>query len=299
MTSVSQDSTSQKPPTPRRPVKVVFVDIDGTLLPDGHDAVPDRIRRAIEGARARGIKVVLCSGRSVAGVLPIGEQLHMTKGDFFIASHGAITGEFTGSRRRPFMLVGQPRTFDPKAAFVVAMAACPDVKMAIEEPGKGWWVNTAFDPERLNGQQHRVRNEKRLWDTPVTRAVVHAEGIAQVLPQIVGTGVNAYAAAADFVDVVGPKVTKAPAAEALRMAWGLPHQDTAAIGDGLNDVAILDQVRHAAAMDHAPDAVKDVADVIVPPLDQHGAAVFFDSLTVSTRPLTGEPLPTRPRTGTR
>ncbi|GAB3175669.1 hypothetical protein GCM10027059_49420 [Myceligenerans halotolerans] len=69
-------------------------------------------------------------------------------------------------------------------------------------------------------------------------------------------------------NIVGPQVTKAPAAEALRMAWGIPHQDTAAIGDGLNDVALL---------------------------DQHGAAAFFDSLVLSTRPLTGEPLPTRQR----
>ncbi|GAA1863935.1 HAD family hydrolase [Myceligenerans crystallogenes] len=281
--------------SPGRPVRVVFVNIDGVIVPDCGNLVPDLTRRAIAGARARGIKVVLTSDRPVAGTLPVGEQLRLGRGDAFIASRGAVTAEFTGSGRRPFVMVDEPRVFDPKSAFVVAMAAYPEVRMAIEEPGKGWWVNHVFEPGLLTGRQMRVRNEKRLWDTPVTRAAVHAEGIVALLPEIAAAGVTTRAVGADMVDIVGAAVSTAGAAEALRMKWGIPHQDTAAIGSQVDDTPLLTQVRHAAVLDDAADEVKDLADVIVPPLDLQGAATFLDSLTLSTRPLLTESLPTRPR----
>lgn len=265
----------------RRGVKVVFVDIDGTLLPDAGQTVPAPTRTAVAATIAKGIRLVLCTGRSVAGVLPIAEQLRLGKGSVVIASNGAVAVELTGNRRRPFTVIRQ-QEFDPWAAFTVAMAVAPQVAMGVERVGVGWRVNKPFPAHQLNGLQHVV-HERVLWSQHTTRAVVHAAGIAAFAPQIEGAGYTATPAGGDWLDVTARGLNKATEADALRRQWGIHPDDTAAIGDAANDIGLLHQVRHGFAMGDAAQAVKRAADYITGSLDHHGAASALDSLTLSTR----------------
>ncbi|MBO0608890.1 HAD family hydrolase [Myceligenerans salitolerans] len=266
---------------PSRPVKAAFLDVDGTLVREGEDVVPEPARRAVAATLAKGILVVPCTGRSVVGVLPIAEQLRLVRGSFFIASNGAVTGELTGNRRHPFEIL-HTRVFDPWAAFTVAMAVAPQVSMAVEQVGVGWRVNRPFPEGRLNGLQHVVA-EKVLWSEHVTRAVVHAPGIARYAPQIEGTGCTATPNGPDWLDVTKRGLSKATEADALRLRWGIHPDDTAAIGDGHNDIPLLHQVHHAFAMGHADQRVKDAADYVVGAIDQHGVAEALNCLTLSRR----------------
>ncbi|MBE1875039.1 HAD family hydrolase [Myceligenerans pegani] len=267
--------------TPGRPVKVVFLDYDGTIVRNGNDDVPEPVRRAVARAIAKGIKVVPCTGRSALGILPVAELLGLGKGAMFIASNGAITGELTGDRRRPFEVIRQ-RGFDPWAAFTVSMAVEPQVAMAVEQVGVGWRVNKPFPANRLRGLQHLV-DERVLWSEHTTRAVVHAPGIAAYAAQIEGTGCTVNRAADDWLDITKRGLSKASEADALRQRWGIHPDDTAAIGDARNDIPLLHQVQHAFAMGDADQVVKDAADYIVGSIDYHGAAAALNSLTLSTR----------------
>ncbi|GAB3173636.1 Cof-type HAD-IIB family hydrolase [Myceligenerans halotolerans] len=273
--------TTQPTMAASRPVKVAFVDADDTLLPAGGDVVPEPARRAVAAAVAKGILVVPCTGRSVVGILPIAEQLRLVKGSFFIASNGAVTGALTGNRRRPFEILRE-QVFDPWAAFTVSMAVEPQVAMAVERVGVGWRVNKPFPAHRLNGLQHVV-HEKVLWSEHVTRAVVHAPGIAEYVPQIEGTGCTATPNGPNWLDITKRGLSKATEADALRLRWGIHPDDTAAIGDGVNDIPLLHQVHHAFAMGNAAQAVKDAADYVVGSIDHHGVVEALNSLTLSTR----------------
>lgn len=295
MTSIPQAFMRQKSTTPSRPVRVAFLDFDGTIVREGQDVVPEPTRRAIAGAIARGIRIVPCTGRSALGVLPIAELLGLGKGSVFIASNGAITAELTGKRHRPFQIVRQ-RVFDPWAAFTVSMAVAPQVSMAVEQVGVGWRVNKPFPVGRLNGLQHLV-DERVLWSEHTTRAVVHAPGIAAYTPQIEGTGCTATPNGADWIDITRRGLSKATEADALRHRWGIHPDDTAAIGDGHNDIQLLHQVQHAFAMGHAAQPVKDAADYITGSIDHHGAAAALDTLTLSNRE--SGPRPTPAEVGTR
>jgi hydroxymethylpyrimidine pyrophosphatase-like HAD family hydrolase len=90
-------------------------------------------------------------------------------------------------------------------------------------------------------------------------------------------------------------VSKATEADALRRRWGIHPDDTAAIGDGANDIRLLHQVQHAFAMGHASRAVKDAADYITGSIDHHGAASALKTLTLSTREPETEPVRTEAR----
>ncbi|MBE1878857.1 HAD family hydrolase [Myceligenerans pegani] len=286
-------TTPHESTTPGRPVKVVFLDYDGTIVREGDDIVPEPVRNAVARTIAKGIKVVPCTGRSALGILPVAEVLGLGKGSVFIASNGAITGELTGKRHRPFDVV-RKRVFDPWAALTVAMAVEPQVSMAVEQVGVGWRVNKPFPMGRLRGLQHIV-DERVLWSEHTTRAVVHAPGIAAYAPQIEGAGFTATPTADDWIDVTQRGLSKATEADALRRRWGIHPDDTAAIGDGRNDIQLLHQVQHAFAMGHSAQAVKDAADYITGTLDHHGAASALNTLTLSTR----KPEPAMTKAGAR
>ena len=68
--------------------KLIFLDIDGTLLPPGEMTVPDSAVEAIRQARANGHKVFLCTGRNLRMTKPL-----LAYGfDGFVCSAGGYVG---------------------------------------------------------------------------------------------------------------------------------------------------------------------------------------------------------------
>ena len=75
--------------------KLIFLDIDGTLLPPGEMTVPASAVEAIRQARANGHKVFLCTGRNLRMTKPL-----LAYGfDGFVCSAGGYVG-CDGSLRR-------------------------------------------------------------------------------------------------------------------------------------------------------------------------------------------------------
>lgn len=72
------------------PIKLIAIDMDGTLLLPDHTISP-AVKAAIASARERGVNVVLCTGRPFAGVESYLKELHMDKpNDYCITYNGAL-----------------------------------------------------------------------------------------------------------------------------------------------------------------------------------------------------------------
>ncbi len=71
-------------------IKLIAIDMDGTLLLPDHTISP-AVKNAIAAARARGVNVVLTTGRPYAGVHNYLKELHMEQpGDYCITYNGAL-----------------------------------------------------------------------------------------------------------------------------------------------------------------------------------------------------------------
>ena len=59
-------------------VKLIAIDMDGTLL-DNQKEIPVENIQAIQEAAAAGIKIVLCTGRPRSGIVPHFEKLGLSE----------------------------------------------------------------------------------------------------------------------------------------------------------------------------------------------------------------------------
>ncbi|WP_369373987.1 HAD family hydrolase [Promicromonospora sp. Populi] len=253
------------------------LDIDGTLAPSGTMQIAHAVQDAVSRFRAAGHHVVLASGRSLVGVLPIARILGLTDG-WVIASNGAITARLNQRALRGYELE-DVQNFDPGPVVRLARAMFPGVQIGAERVGWGYDVTHLFPTGQLNGAQQIVSPDY-LGERSTTRLVLRGPGVERLAGPVRAAGLTALLLEPGWVDVTAPGLSKATALEKVRANLGIDPSRTAAIGDGENDLEMLRWAAHGVAMGHAPARVREMADGVTGTLDQHGAASALDALSV-------------------
>ncbi|MFI9485363.1 HAD family hydrolase [Promicromonospora sp. NPDC052451] len=253
---------------------MVALDIDGTLV-DGEQRVPAGTVEALDLVRSAGHEVVLASGRSLAGLLPISTRLGLTHG-WAVCSNGALTVRLDHSAPSGYDVV-EARTFDPAPVIRRALDVMPSVRVAAEEVGWGWRTSGTFEPGELNGQQKTVLLAD-LMAEPATRVVLSAPGIRRYTDSLRACGVTVAPQGPDWLDVTAPGVNKAVALDAIRAHLSVPAGRTVAIGDGVNDLDMLAWAGRSVAMGQAPAIVRSAATETTGSIDQAGLLPVLASL---------------------
>jgi hydroxymethylpyrimidine pyrophosphatase-like HAD family hydrolase len=265
-------TTGQKTRTTTQ--RLVALDIDGTLI--GQDRrIPPGTVAALDLVRAAGHHVVLATGRSLIGLGPITTRLGLVQG-YAVCSNGALTIRLDPTTPTGYTVIAA-KQFDPSPAIRQAVEIAPDVRVAVEEIGWGWRVNTTFDPGHLNGPQKKVPLSD-LVAAPASRVALHSPGIGHHHDTLSTTGVTATPAGPDWLDLTAPGTSKAAALEAIRTRLGVPAAQTVAVGDGINDLEMLAWAARSVAMGHAPAVVQAAADEVTGTIEQSGAVAVLHSL---------------------
>jgi hydroxymethylpyrimidine pyrophosphatase-like HAD family hydrolase len=99
------------------PIKMVAVDIDGTLLASPGTVVSRRNCRALRDAEAVGIEIVIATGRRQAYAMPLIEPVGLKPETLLITSNGTVTRTMAGRPIDRFLL-----------AVETARALCPALR---------------------------------------------------------------------------------------------------------------------------------------------------------------------------
>jgi hydroxymethylpyrimidine pyrophosphatase-like HAD family hydrolase len=261
---------------------LVALDIDGTIVKTGH-RIPEVTVRAVRDVVACGHHLVLATGRSHAGALAVVRELGLRRGRV-VLSNGATVAriETTPVTRRTCLVVEEQAVFDPAQVLLRTCGAAPDAILGVEDTTRGGWrVSHRFSRGLLSGRQRRVRWEHELWDRPTTRAVVHAPDATGLLDELRWQAVTATLARADWIDLVGPGVSKATALQRIQAVLGIAGNATVAVGDAANDLEMLRWAQTAVVMGQASDEVKAAADIVTGTIDQHGLVPVLHALAGS------------------
>jgi Cof subfamily protein (haloacid dehalogenase superfamily) len=81
-----------------------------------------------------------------------------------------------------------------------------------------------------------------------------------------------------FINITARGVSKGTAFTALLDRYGLTKEEVVAIGDGTNDIPLLEHAGLAVAMDNAPDSLKNIADFVTGDVENNGLAQAIEKI---------------------
>jgi Cof subfamily protein (haloacid dehalogenase superfamily) len=262
----------QPPQPPPRPVRLVAIDLDGTLLNDAKQ-VSERTAIALRDLPGRGVRVVIASARPPRSVRLIYRLLELDT--LSIHYNGALIWDEPGRRA----VFHQPLPGELVAEIVeVARDYFDDVCVGCEVMDR--WFTDAVD-------DRYVTETGRLFKPDVVAPLetfVHNDTTKLMLsgdPMMIaklesllltrfGDRVLVLQTDDDLLQIAHPGAGKAAAVRWVADHYGVPMEQVMAIGDAPNDVGMLQQAGVAVAMDNAKSVVKDVADWIAPSNNDHG-----------------------------
>lgn len=258
---------------------LIALDIDGTLTNSGSVDVPSITAAAIAAVLEAGHHVVLASGRSLAGVLPIARSVHLVDG-WAVASNGAVIAHLTSSGYH--LELSDIRVVNTRLVVTAALNARQhDMAIAVEEVGVGYYVSEPFPAGLLRGEQ-TVLPVHELGEITTPRVVLHASGVRELIGPLRRAGLTATPGAdADLIDVTPGGVSKATALETVRRRLRVESEHTVAVGDSDNDIEALAWAARGVAMGDAPEHVRAAADEVTGTLHQHGVVDVLRSMTVA------------------
>ncbi|TCK75107.1 Cof-type HAD-IIB family hydrolase [Acidipila rosea] len=240
-----------------KPVRMIAIDIDGTLLPSKGTAISQRNRQALLQAKAAGIEVVIATGRRHAYAMPLLSPLGLTPETVLITSNGTVTRTLEGTHMdRHFLplqvareLCGDLRQFGGTAVFT------------FDKLGKGELVIESLT--RLNERidpwiQANIAFIEEI--DPIERAFDAGEPPVQGM--VCGTVPEMYRAKQwlatsrhagaielnqtaypvrdlSILDILPPGCSKGVALGKLAAERGIAREEVMAIGDNFNDVEML------------------------------------------------------------
>ncbi len=255
---------------------MICLDVDGTIV-NHQGQMSERVRRSAREVVDRGHEVVISTGRSLGAALPIVRELGIDHG-YVVASNGGVLAKVSGEQ----VEVLHREVFDPSLALAALWRSLPNAKYALENE-RGEFLSSDVFTDASFGAQAQVVDFDELVNSMAVRVVVFstdatAEDFGRAVQGLGLSGVTYSVGWTAWLDIAAEGTTKASSLERLRAILKFDTDDTLAVGDGRNDIEMLQWAGLGVAMGQAPDEVKDVADAITDGVDDDGLAVVLEEL---------------------
>ena len=299
--------------SPSTPIRLVALDLDGTLL-DSQSQISPRTRQAIADAVAHGVVVLPATGRPLSNLPPVVAQLTGIR--YAITSNGAAvwdlgadpmgavysrscnaaehtTSEPTTLIRCPMPVELAREVFALYMEYPGALSIFSDGRtyrdlVSMERFGKRFARRTGSTEARQpNDGRFTVVRDLTEWMSRHAHEVEKfcmffdtPEQAQAALPRFRALpGTEVVQGAADNIEVTAQGVDKGTALLALADMLGIPREATAAIGDSENDRAMLARAGVAAVMANALPEIRALGDIVSTRDNDHdGVAELFERL---------------------
>ena len=280
------------------PVRLVAIDMDGTLLPTFAREMSRRTAQALKAAQEAGITVAIATGRRTAYTAPLLEGLGLRADTPLITSNGAVTRTLGGEPVDRCQLEAR-----------VARGLCGLLRpfgamvFTFDKPGRGELVL-----EDLEQAQGRIaiwveanRNAIEVVK-PLEQALTDGEdpiqgmvtgGLSKMRKAEQALKASEWSGSCECIrteypgrdlsilDLLPPGVSKGWALQRLAARLGVDRRATMAIGDNWNDVDMLEWAGQGVMMGNAATELRVMAKMRgwkqAPPNDEDGVAVVLEA----------------------
>ena len=261
--------------------KILILDLDGTLTNSQKEISPFT-RQTLIDAQRNGMKLVLASGRPTYGIMPLAETLEMKKyGGYILAFNGGkiidcSTDEVIYEQALPDDVV--PLLYQRATEAKAAILSYNGPKIITENPENEYVQYEAFlNKMEIEHSEHFLEDLHMPADKCLTVGQPDLlVGLEEELKKELGERINIYRSEAFFLELVPKGIDKAASIGRLLDKIGLMREQVIAMGDGFNDLSMIQYAGLGVAMVNAKEAVKEEADAITQKSnDEDGVAHFL------------------------
>jgi len=280
------------------PVRLVAIDMDGTLLPNYEQAVSPRNQKALQAAQQAGITIAIATGRRMAYTVPLLQDLGLRADTPLITSNGAVIRSLDS---QPIGICHlEARVARGLCGLLRPFGA---VVFTFDRPGRGELV--LEDLEQVHGRiaiwvetnRHAIQIVKPLesaltdGEDPiqgmVTGHLSRMRDAEKALKESEWSGscecVRTEYPTRDIsiLDLLPIGVSKGWALAQLAARLGISSRETMAIGDNWNDVDMLEWAGQGVVMGNAAQELRALAMTRgwrqAPANDEDGVAVVLEA----------------------
>jgi Cof subfamily protein (haloacid dehalogenase superfamily) len=258
--------------------KLIAMDCDGTIMDHTFMLKSELIEVAHKLVDA-GHELILATGRPTVLVTPVQKDLGVPKGTLAVCSNGAITISYAPDTADGYEIVDKA-SFNPKDFLLMVMEHMPDAFVGVEPVGKSHFlVNKNVEDHKLGADQEVVPFEQ-LYATGVSRVIIYdPEGkTREFADKIEELGLEQISYAIgwnEWLDIAPYNISKASALEPVRKRLNIPHENTYAFGDGMNDISMLEWANTGIALQKSFPETKAVAQHIAGDVSKEGIVPFL------------------------
>lgn len=267
-------------------VELIAIDLDGTLLNPDHKISP-AVKKALHEAKEKGIKIVICTGRPFPGATAFLEELGLEDDDDYVITYngGLVqevkTGEIVVQHMMDhsdyevlqeaaekagshFHAIHNEGIFTPNrdiSAYSIREAYLIGLPLFYRRPDE-MDINTQYNKMMMIDEEPVLeaaiaRLPKELWDR---YTILRSEPF--------------------FLELLNKKASKGTAVKELSELLSIPRESVMTLGDGGNDIDMIEWAGIGVAMDNATEKVKAVADYITASNAEDGVAKAIEKFAL-------------------
>ena len=245
-------------------IKVIASDLDGTILRNGAQDLPEEMLRIIPELKKLGIRFIAASGRPYSNMRwlfgPAAPDIS------YICENGAVAVLDEKELYQDFFPMGLAKeimeAMDEKEGAELTVST-RDLQYL--KPKSGW-----FEDMMVNELHYVCKSVGDLSEIPldicIKEAVYHQDGSSlENLPywkKLFGDRCQVVTSNTKWVDFIPYGVGKGRALRRILKALEISEEECMAFGDEYNDLDMLQSVHYSFAMAHAKSGIRDKANFV-------------------------------------
>lgn len=257
--------------------KLIALDMDGTLLTT-EKKISENTKKALKEAEAKGVKVVLASGRPLSGITRYLEELDLFKGDDYVLSFNG--GIVINSKTEEVITSSLLKGSDLKVIYNISKELdinihAFSVKEGLITPKMSQYTQHECD---INGIEATIKDFNEVEDEEDIVKVMmidpqeKLDKAIEKLPKDLYDKYSVFKSAPFFLEFTNKEVDKGKGLKKLGDYLGIKKEEIIACGDAGNDLSMVKYAGLGVAMANATDDVKKAADYITLSNDEDGIA---------------------------
>lgn len=272
--------------------KLLVLDLDGTLT-NSKKEITRHTKETLIKAQEAGLKVVLASGRPTYGVAPLANELELQKYEGYILAYNG--GEIIDWKTRELMYEKQldsdllPYLYRCAKENDFAIVTYENEYVLTEKPDDEYVLKEAL----LNVMKiKKVDNFLEAVKHPITKCLIVGEPsrlalLEKEMYEKLKDRMGVFRSEPYFLELVPKGIDKAQSLSVLLEEIGMTKNEMIAIGDGFNDLSMIQYAGLGIAMENAQDVVKQAADFITLSNEEDGVAYAVEKFYLDNSPSSG------------